>query len=58
MALDDNTSRGHSEREAWLEQHLHPNWFCGENLKKIDNDSSLSYSEKEALKQHLRIYGD
>ena len=50
-------SMSFSEKEAYIRSHCH-SAYSTTALENIDNDSSLTDSQKEDIKNHLRYYGD
>ena len=46
-----------SDKEEYIGSHF-GYIYCPYNIGKIDEDDSLSTSQKEQLKEHLRIFGD
>lgn len=46
-----------SEKEDYIGSHF-GYIYCGANVDRINADASLTESQKDELKQHLRIYGD
>lgn len=45
------------EKQDYIDKNCKGN-FCYRGIQFIDNDSTLSYSQKEELKNYLRIWGD
>lgn len=54
---DDDRELSFGEKEAYIRDHF-GYIFCGYNMDKIDQDSSLSDLQKQELKDHLFCYGD
>lgn len=54
---DDFSELSFSEKETYIGEHF-GYMFCGYNLDRIDQDNSLSDSQKQQLKDHLFYYGD
>lgn len=50
-------SMSFSEKEAYIRSHCH-SAYSTTAMERIDNDSSLTDSQKEDIKNHLRYYGD
>lgn len=46
-----------SEKEDYIRENCLYIYSSG-NMEKIQNDDSLTDSQKEELQRHLRIYGD
>lgn len=54
---DDFNELSFSEKETYIGEHFGYT-FCGYNLDRIDQDNSLSDSQKQQIKDHLFYYGD